>query len=43
MILAWVASARADDQLAADDEALLVREREVDALGQGDDRRPQAC
>ena len=30
------------DQLAADDQALLVREGEVDALAQRDDRRPQA-
>ena len=30
------------DQLAADDEALLVGERDVDPLGQGDDRRAEA-
>ena len=29
------------DQLAPDDEALLVREGEVDALGEGHDRRPE--
>ena len=29
------------DQLAADDEALLVGEREVDPLGERDDRRPE--
>ena len=30
------------DERAADDQALLVREREVDALGEGDDRRAEA-
>ena len=30
------------DELAADDEALLVGEREVDALAERDDRRPEA-
>ena len=42
MSCAPVASAQRHHQLAADDERLLVGERDVDALGQRDDRRARA-
>ena len=42
--ISWapVASASARHELAADDERLLVGERDVDALGERDDRRAEA-
>ena len=39
--VAPVASASCGDELAADDERLLVGQREVDALPQRRDRRPE--